>query len=689
MIQLVAINSDIKINSMISGLLEKDSIDYRMFPTAFEGLEFLVSCKPSPKIVLLSDSISDLEYSELVPIVLDNYSSSKCLVLNKTKSSDLNDIVHKNFKKIKANKNELETYFNDIFTKEDHEEIKVDTKVSTDDILLAETVSPVNLIYTGTDSEILKVKVNDPYLDNLLKFDFYSKKISDFFTIVTTDNSTELIYQNLKNEFINFHCIIKEVDEGNSPIEKIYFLLRKEDTNEEKHNALLDKMLIINDITRSISTFLDFNEFVRHLCTHIQTIFTPDLTEYYKVKDGSELVLIEQLSKENDHTEYKINFSGEDLVFIEEKLNSSVLSVNLPNAKSHEKLNVYKEFESLFILPVYEKDNVISLIFMASHTENKFLDADLSALEVLSDIISITLKNISLYKDVQSKNKDMQLVISDLQTAKESIEEQALYLSQLLEETENSRQIIEQQNQQKEEELEKAAELQKNLLPEKIVENPYVVFESVYTPCTAVAGDIYDVVELENDKIGIVIADVSDHGASSAMIAAMFKMVFTIYSKMYDSPKKVLEEINKIMNKTITTGDYVTVFYTIFDPKTYELTYSSAGHPELLLVDQNGDNKQLLETNGFFIGMFDFSDYEEKKVKISSGDHIFFYTDGIYEIKNDAMEEYGKDRLWATFIQAIQEFSFFPLSVVLSDAEKYAQSQRADDDITMIHASFK
>ena len=689
MIQLVAINADSKINSIISGILEKDEIDYRTFPTAYEGLEFLVSCKPSPKIVLLSDSISDLEYSELVPIVLDNYSNSKCLVLNKSKSSKLNDIDHVNLKKIVANKNEIENYFNNVLSREKNTEKKTDINLTKREKELAESNSPVNTIFIGPEDEIIKINIKDEHLDNLLKFDFNGKKISDFFTVVTNDESIELIYQNLKNEFVNFYCIIKEIDDKNTVIKKIYYLVKKIDSTKHKHNALLDKMLIINDITRSISTFLDFGEFVKHLCRHIQTIFTPDITEYYKIKDGSELVLIEQLTKDQNNKKYKINFSNSDLIFIEEQLNRSVLSVNLPDLKSHENLTVFKEFESLFILPVYEKDEVVSLVFMASFEKNKFSDADLSALEVLSDIISITLKNISLYNDVQVKNKDMKLVISDLQSAKESIEEQALYLSQLLEETENSRQIIEQQNQQKEEELKKAAELQTNLLPERIVENPHVIFESVYTPCTAVAGDIYDVVELDDEKIGIVIADVSDHGASSAMIAAMFKMVFTIYSKMYDSPKKVLEEINEIMNKTITTGDYVTVFYTIFDPKTFELTYASAGHPELLLVDQNGENKQLLQTNGFFIGMFDFSDYEEKTVKVSSGDHIFFYTDGIYEFKNDDMEEYGKERLWETFINAIKEFSFFPLSVVLSDAEKFAQNQRADDDITMIHASFK
>jgi PAS domain S-box-containing protein len=521
----------------------------------------------------------------------------------------------------------------------------------------------------------------------LKKEEMIKKNIFEVFS-ASEQNKSEYLLSKIADDYHSQYYKAKLAQSGSGYIFGFYDISQTLE-KEKESERMLNQMVILNDISRTISTTLDIDEFLDNLIQQLHWIYAPTETRFF-IYNNDENAFI--LSREKSVTGYEIQsvkkLTAENSPI--EQILDSFMSVSFMTREEHNHFPDDKSLETLVYLPVKKMDEIVAIITMGSDKAHFFDDVLLSSLELLSDIVGISYQNVVFYYLSEEKNDELKAAFNDLRNAKEAIEQQAGYLSQLLEETEKSRLIIEKQNQLKERELKKAAELQNNLLPDKIFESEHIAFESIYIPCLEVAGDIFDVITLENGKIGILVADVSDHGVSSAMIAAMFKMVFSIYSKDYpDSPKMVFKKINEVMHENINTGDYVTAFYGTYDPNTKEFKYASAGHPAVIICDAFGSNVRLLDTDGFFVGMFDFSDYEEKSVTLESGDHLLLYTDGIYEIKNKSNEEYSKERLEENFIRAIQDMNMFPLATLLVTAEMFAEGVPYDDDLTLLHTIIK
>ena len=550
--------------------------------------------------------------------------------------------------------------------------------------------APIGLVILNNQDEI---EVWNQKLVDLTGFHFSDvnhKNLYQLFNILKTNNSLyHFSFITKDASILNFKAETKWLESENRTVVAIQDIT--EQVQKEKDSErLLNQMVILNDLSRTISTELDFNAFIETFCQQLQWIYAPTLTRFFvkNIANPNSFKLV----KHKSNADYTYNADNTLLTKENSPLEEIIegqSSKNFFTKSEHEQFSDSEDFETLTYYPIIQ-NNEVSAIISISDLKPHFLDdITITSLELLSDIAAISLQNVKFYSDINKKNTQMEIVIQDLQEAKEAIEQQAGYLSQLLEETEQARTIIEKQNKNKKRELDKAAELQQSLLPEKMFESEHCAFESIYIPCNEVAGDIYDVILREDGHIGILIADVSDHGVSSAMIAAMFKMVFSIYSKEHYSPAKVFEEVNRILIDNIVSDDFVTAFYGIYNPENGDFVYASAGHPEALVCDSTGNSIQKLETDGFFIGMFDFTKFEEKKTTLKSGDHLFMYTDGIYEIKNPSEEEYGKEKLFESFIDSIQDMNMFPLATLLVTAEMFSEGIPYDDDITLIHTIIK
>ena len=547
--------------------------------------------------------------------------------------------------------------------------------------------SPVGIATLDRDKNISSWNMAAKEATGLSESDVINGSFFSFFE-TQSQESTGYILSRMHPKTLNvnhFKAFFSEVETG-----FIVALINIDDRvqKETESEHLINQMVILNDLSRTITSALNLGEFLETLTQQLLWIYSPSAVRIYLYDEEEDIYFLAGFKQPDSATYEPI-----EILTTENSPLKDILETGIPmcyhSQDKHEQFEDAREFETLIYYPVQNKGHIVSILSMVSETTHFFDDAVLSAFELLCDIIGISLQNVLLYEDINEKNEELNSLLGDIQDAKEAIEQQAGYLSQLLEETEQSRRLIEKQNELKERELNKAAELQENLLPDKMFESDICAFESIYIPCNEVAGDIYDVIKFDDGRIGIIIADVSDHGVSSAMIAAMFKMVFSIYCKQLDSPKEIFEKINEVMNETINTGDYVTAFYGILTPETKEFRYASAGHPAAIVCDAFGENIRLLNTDGFFIGMFDFSDYEEKSVILNSGDHVLMYTDGIYEIKNKSEEEYSKERLQENFVNTIKDMNMFPLATLLVTAEEYAEGIPYDDDLTLLHTIIK
>lgn len=254
-------------------------------------------------------------------------------------------------------------------------------------------------------------------------------------------------------------------------------------------------------------------------------------------------------------------------------------------------------------------------------------------------------------EQVQS-HQELQQFAMEMTDTKDLMEEQAANLALVLAEVDEKKEIIERQNRKIFHELEMAAKLQQSLLPNMYRSFNGVSFASRYIPSIHIGGDLYDVVDLGQGLTGFIIADVSGHGVAAALVAAMFKMSFHTLAADVASPKVLFHLLNEQFTD-ILNEDYVTAFYLIHDRSSGTIRYCNAGHPTPFLLRARDNRILPLDTDGFFIGMFDDGDYEEKTITIEDGDSILLYTDCLLETEDEEGTPFGKERLMDLFTATV------------------------------------
>jgi serine phosphatase RsbU (regulator of sigma subunit) len=239
-------------------------------------------------------------------------------------------------------------------------------------------------------------------------------------------------------------------------------------------------------------------------------------------------------------------------------------------------------------------------------------------------------------------------------------------------------------------ELELAAILQQSLVPESLIEHEKMKFSFHYEPIGQVGGDYYDVIDIDKNRKGLILADVSGHGVSSAFIAAMLKISFTNYASDKTSPSDVLSKLNKEYCNVIKTGDYVTAFYAIFDTAKNKITYSGAGHPKPLYQHGPGSEVELLASEGFFIGMFEEADYEDSALEFGEGDRFLAYTDGIIEAYSEEKnEQFGEARLLKSFIKHQDKSIDQIVQLIIKDVKSFMHKSKFYDDMAIVSVEYK
>lgn len=207
--------------------------------------------------------------------------------------------------------------------------------------------------------------------------------------------------------------------------------------------------------------------------------------------------------------------------------------------------------------------------------------------------------------------------------------------------------IIEQNNKLQYS-LDIARKLQFSMLPKNLKEDGFE-FSFIYRPSEALSGDFIDIFRIDDRHIGLYIADVSGHGVPASMLTVFLR---TALNKKLLSPAMALKELYEKFNVNNFEKDlYITVFYAVLDLNTFTLTYSNAGHSVCPVVF--GENRfEVLRSAGIPISNWiDKPDYSDLKVKLISKDRIFFYSDGIIDLRNNSSEQFGEKRLMEHLIE--------------------------------------
>ncbi|MEK6572501.1 MAG: PP2C family protein-serine/threonine phosphatase, partial [Bacteroidota bacterium] len=240
------------------------------------------------------------------------------------------------------------------------------------------------------------------------------------------------------------------------------------------------------------------------------------------------------------------------------------------------------------------------------------------------------------------------------------------------------------QKKRMEQALAMAREMQISLLPKKVPETKSLEIHSYFNPADEVGGDYYDYFVLGEDRIGMVLADVSGHGPSAALVMTMVKGILHSITKKFESANQVLSEMNSILSGIIPVDMFVTMMFLVFDLKKKVLRYSSAGHNPLLYYDTSSRSCQMVALRAPALALSKLSQYQEKEIPLKDGDLFLIYTDGVTEAFNLQMEMFEETRL----VQAVGEVATREAGNIIehvrSKLQEFAGKAPQSDDVAMI-----
>ena len=247
--------------------------------------------------------------------------------------------------------------------------------------------------------------------------------------------------------------------------------------------------------------------------------------------------------------------------------------------------------------------------------------------------------------------------------------------------------------------LESASSIQNSLLPQRLPNIGGLRFASRFIPCDKVGGDIYNVLQIDEDTLMLYLLDVSGHGVSSAMITVSVFQSLSLQTGQIvkqrcavppyyriPSPAEVLASLDREFPFE-RFEKFFTITYLLLNIHTGQLRYSSAGHPAPLLIGSSGE-WQLLAEGGAIIGVDGANPYDEGEVMLQPGDRLYLYSDGVTEHMNENGELFGVERL----VRRLGEQRRRPLDSacgkLVEGLQDFGHNGRFRDDVTLFACEF-
>jgi len=246
-----------------------------------------------------------------------------------------------------------------------------------------------------------------------------------------------------------------------------------------------------------------------------------------------------------------------------------------------------------------------------------------------------------------------------------------------------------------ESELEIAREVQRQLFPQKTPKVPGLELFGMCNPARMVSGDYYDFIQIDQDRVGLVLGDISGKGISAALLMAAIQSCLRaqffnghvatgLASAAPLRTDEVVRRLNLQLYESTSTEKYATFFYGIYDARTRELTYTNAGH--LPPVVFRRDQMERLGRGGTVVGLFSPTEYEQAVVRLEPGDLFFAFTDGLTEPENIYGEEFGEERLLAAAQRALHGPLQSLADEIYGSVADWTGGPELQDDMTLLVA---
>lgn len=295
---------------------------------------------------------------------------------------------------------------------------------------------------------------------------------------------------------------------------------------------------------------------------------------------------------------------------------------------------------SEIVVPVMKNGRAIGALDVESDKLNGFDKADIEILNFFADAASLSIEKALLHHQILEKKK------------------------------------VEKQ-------LQIAGEVQSRLLPQRPPVAKGYDFAGLCIPTYEIGGDYFDYIQIDKNKLGIAIADISGDGIPAALIMTAFRALLRSQVKQHSNPSELMKLLNAQLSEFTRKKDFVTAFYGILDLQNHSFDYTNCGHNPPLLFRTNG-NVETLDKGGPSLCIVESPEFRRGKVELDAGDRMVFYTDGVTEIFNNNSEEFGLDRLKGVIESTPNTTASVLLDNIVSETKNFSQSEFYRDDYTLV-----
>src|SRR5712664_819435 len=408
-----------------------------------------------------------------------------------------------------------------------------------------------------------------------------------------------------------------------------------------------DKLRMLLDITKKISRSLDLQEVLNLVMDTLDSLIPYDAAGIFVVKCMDESAVAEGEEPCVFQAEAVRGYDIDELTNLHLKVGVGLLGqvartaqpVNSPDVRSEPLyINARRETRSEMLAPIISNTEVIGVFDLESDELNAYSEDDLQVLMLLASQVAIIIEKVMLHEQLIEKKR------------------------------------LEGQ-------LEVARQVQLELLPAKDPQLAGYDISAYNFPTEEVSGDYYDWVQIFDDQIGLVIADVSGKGVPAALLMAFLRASLRAATHIGYSPQVSMAKVNYLLWESIERNQFVTAFYGILDTENRTLSYANAGHnPPLLLT--GGGKHQFIERGSLPLGMFKDTRYHEYYQTIDPGQMLVLYTDGVTEAMNSAGDEYGPERLVDAVKRGRHLSARQLIDSIHRDVIDWTEGEGAHDDVT-------
>jgi sigma-B regulation protein RsbU (phosphoserine phosphatase) len=412
----------------------------------------------------------------------------------------------------------------------------------------------------------------------------------------------------------------------------------------QKVRAQAESLLVLNEVSREISSILDVEELLRRAAELVKHVIDYQILSILLYDEEQHIFRHRVDVKHGQRVQGKLRVAAtEGIVGAAATLREPVLVPDVTTDPRY--LMVNPETRSELSIPMMHKGKVIGVLDLESPQRNYFTEEHVQTLSILASNLAVSLENARLYQQVA---RDEARLERDLQAAKR---------------------------------------IQGALLRSVPTEDFGLDIAARYLSAREVCGDLYEFLRYGPQQLGIALGDVSGKGTAAALYGAVSIGIMRSLAPLKLQPAEMLRQMNQIVGERRIEGRFMTACFATWQKGRQKLRVANAGQSQPLLYKDGRCDR--IELTGFPLGIFEDVQYDEWGVTLDSGNILVFHSDGIAETANREGQLFGNERLRKLIEQQHHLSATEMADMVLREVDWFSQSAPLSDDRTLVVAKVK